>query len=172
MMTKRSSHSCGIFKSAAHQGRNIVIAAGGFNGANLDSVEMLDPITNTWIEGKIYLDFNYILCVCVTFKKVATFWSSIIVINLDFGCNFGNFYLIAGPKLPKKLSSASLVPSPDGQGVILISGVSAGVQSSIYKLSCDQLECKWSEMEQQLQIARRKAVAMLIPNHLTNCTKF
>jgi hypothetical protein len=27
MMTKRSQHSCGIFKSAAHQGRNIVIAA-------------------------------------------------------------------------------------------------------------------------------------------------
>jgi hypothetical protein len=66
MMTKRMLHSCGIFKSAAHQGRNIVIAAGGYNtDDNLDSVEMLDPITNTWIEGKIYLDFNYIICVCV-----------------------------------------------------------------------------------------------------------
>jgi hypothetical protein len=66
MMTKRRLHSCGIFKSAAHQGRYIVIAAGGlYNGASLDSVEMLDPITNTWIEGKIYLDFNYIICVCV-----------------------------------------------------------------------------------------------------------
>jgi hypothetical protein len=61
MMTKRRRHSCGIFKSAAHQGRNVVIAAGGFNGAVLDSVEMLDPTTNTWIEGKIYLDFNYII---------------------------------------------------------------------------------------------------------------
>jgi hypothetical protein len=64
MMTKRYWHSCGIFKSAAHQGRNIVIAAGGFND-NLDSVEMLDPTTNTWNEGKIYLDFNYIICVGV-----------------------------------------------------------------------------------------------------------
>jgi hypothetical protein len=64
MMTKRRTHSCGIFKSAAHQGRNIVIAAGGYNGYYLDSVEMLDPTTNKWIEGKIYLDFNYILCVC------------------------------------------------------------------------------------------------------------
>jgi hypothetical protein len=63
MMTKRRSHSCGIFKSAAHQGRNIVIAAGGYNGADLDSVEFLDPITKTWIEGKIYLYFNYIICV-------------------------------------------------------------------------------------------------------------
>jgi hypothetical protein len=64
MMTKRSSHSCGIFKSAAHQGRNIVIAAGGYyNGDYLDSVEMLDPTTNKWIEGNIYLDFNYIICV-------------------------------------------------------------------------------------------------------------
>jgi hypothetical protein len=69
MMTKRRGHSCGIFKSAAHQGRNIVIAAGGYNnGAYLDSVEFLDPTTNTWNEGKIYLDFNYIICVCsVTF---------------------------------------------------------------------------------------------------------
>jgi hypothetical protein len=63
MMTNRRSHSCGIFKSAAHQGRNIVIAAGGYNGDYLDSVELLDPTTNTWIEGNIYLDFNYIICV-------------------------------------------------------------------------------------------------------------
>jgi hypothetical protein len=69
MMTKRRQHSCGIFKSAAHQGRNIVIAAGGINNDDydLDSVEMLDPITNTWIEGNIYLDFNYIICVCVCY---------------------------------------------------------------------------------------------------------
>jgi hypothetical protein len=67
-----------------------------------------------------------------------------------------------------------MVPSPYGQGVIVIGGYSRteGVQSSIYKLICDQLECKWSKMEQQLQIARYRAVAMLIPNHLTNCTKF
>jgi hypothetical protein len=67
MMTKRKLHSCGIFKSAAHQGRNIVIAAGGFNNdvGFLDSVEFLDPTTNTWNECKIYLDFNYIKCVCV-----------------------------------------------------------------------------------------------------------
>jgi hypothetical protein len=63
MMTKRRLHSCGIFKSAAHQGRNIVIAAGGINSGYLDSVEMLDPTTNTWNAGKIYLDFNYIICV-------------------------------------------------------------------------------------------------------------
>jgi hypothetical protein len=64
MMTKRVYYSCGIFKSAAHQGRNIVIAAGGYNGATLDSVEFLDLTTNTWNAGKIYLDFNYIICVC------------------------------------------------------------------------------------------------------------
>jgi hypothetical protein len=70
MMTKRRLHSCGIFKSAAHQGRNIVIIAGGYNGYNgddLDSVELLDPSTNTWNTGKIYLYFNYIICVCVCY---------------------------------------------------------------------------------------------------------
>jgi hypothetical protein len=64
-----------------------------------------------------------------------------------------------------------LLTSPDGQGVIVIGGYSAGDQSSIYKLICDQLECKWSEMEQQLKIARAYLVAMLIPDALTNCTK-
>jgi hypothetical protein len=63
MMTKRYLHSCGIFKSAAHQGRNIVIAASGISNDYLDSVEFLDLTTNTWNEGKIYLDFNYIICV-------------------------------------------------------------------------------------------------------------
>jgi hypothetical protein len=96
-----------------------------------------------------------------------TFWSSRIVIYLDL-------VIIAGPKLPKTLSRASLVPSPDGQGVILIGGYSStdpGNQSSMYKLICDQLGCKWSEMEQQLQRSRRDFVAMLIPDHLTNCIK-
>jgi hypothetical protein len=70
------------------------------------------------------------------------------------------------------LFSASLVPSPDGQGVIVIGGYSDGYQSSMYKLICDQLGCKWSEMEQQLKIARQLFVAMLIPDTFkTNCTK-
>jgi hypothetical protein len=96
-----------------------------------------------------------------------TFWSSRIVINLDL-------VIIAGPKLPKTIYAASLVPSPDGHGVILIGGYSNtdnAFQSSIYKLICDQLGCNWSEMKQQLQIARRSFVAMLIPDTLTNCTK-
>jgi hypothetical protein len=72
------------------------------------------------------------------------------------------------------LWGASLLPSPDGQGVIVIGGYSDTdneYQSSIYKLICDQLECKWSEMEQQLKIARSNFVAMLIPDALTTCTK-
>jgi hypothetical protein len=72
------------------------------------------------------------------------------------------------------LRGASLLPSPDGQGVIVIGGYSDGdgYQSSMYKLICDQLECKWSEMEQQLKIARDTFVAMLIPDTFkTNCTK-
>jgi hypothetical protein len=39
-------------------------------------------------------------------------------------------------------------------------------------LKLDQLGCKWSEMEQQLKIAREIFVAMLIPDTFkTNCTK-
>jgi hypothetical protein len=82
-------------------------------------------------------------------------------------------YFIAGPKLPKTLRGASLLPSPDGQGVIVIGGYSTtdnAYQSSIYKLICDELGCDWSEMKQQLKIARQLFVAMLIPDTLTNCT--
>jgi hypothetical protein len=67
-----------------------------------------------------------------------------------------------------------LLPSPDGQGVILIGGWSTtddANQSAMYKLICDQLCCKWPEMEQQLKIARSYFVAMLIPDTLTKCTK-
>jgi hypothetical protein len=67
-----------------------------------------------------------------------------------------------------------MLPSPDGQGVILMGGYSAtndAYQSSIYKVICDQLGCKWSEMEQQLKISRQHFVAMLIPDNFTNCTK-
>jgi hypothetical protein len=64
-----------------------------------------------------------------------------------------------------------MLPSPDGQGVIVIGGYSAGYQSSIYKLICDQLKCQWSEMEQKLKFSRQDFVAMLIPDTLTNCTK-
>jgi hypothetical protein len=46
-----------------------------------------------------------------------------------------------------------------------------GYQSSIHKLICDQLGCKWSEMAQQLKMSRQNFVAMLIPDTLTNCTK-
>jgi hypothetical protein len=72
------------------------------------------------------------------------------------------------------LFGASLLPSPDGQGVIVIGGYSptdGTKQSSMHKLICDQLGCKWSEMEQQLKIGRRDLVAMLIPDTITNCTK-
>jgi hypothetical protein len=66
-----------------------------------------------------------------------------------------------------------MVPSPDGQGVIIFGGSASmyGYQSSMYKLICDQLGCKWSKMEQHLQKAREFSVAMMIPNNLTNCTK-
>jgi hypothetical protein len=69
------------------------------------------------------------------------------------------------------LYGASLVTSPDGQGVIIIGGSSGGYQSYIYKLICDQLGCEWSKMNQQLQIAREYSVAMMISDNLTNCTK-
>jgi hypothetical protein len=48
----RYAHTCGVFKSSVHQGRTVVIAAGGHNGGNvMNSVELLDFSTaDTWVQ--------------------------------------------------------------------------------------------------------------------------
>ena len=46
MMTSRSVHSCGTMSIGS---TSIIIAAGG---AGLSSVEILDPLSNQWVEGK------------------------------------------------------------------------------------------------------------------------
>jgi hypothetical protein len=60
------------------------------------------------------------------------------------------------------------------QGVIAIGGELHGEEGqspALYQLTCNEIECHWYQMEQQLKIARQEFVAMLIPDSLTNCTK-
>jgi hypothetical protein len=89
--------------------------------------------------------------------------------NICNTANCVNFQILTGPKLPKSLFGHQMVTSPDGQGVIIIGG--NFVDTSIYKLICNELDCKWSEMEQNLQIGRYKHVAMMIPDNLTTCIR-
>ena len=50
MMTDRVGHSCGTISIGT---TSIIIAAGGYKSPNaLSSVEILDPLSNQWVEGK------------------------------------------------------------------------------------------------------------------------
>ena len=46
---KRAEHSCSTMRDAE---KIFIVAAGGYNGAYLDSVEIYDPTDNTWHSGK------------------------------------------------------------------------------------------------------------------------
>jgi hypothetical protein len=66
LISPRWMHACGVFKSRAHQGRTVVIVAAGNKNNPLDSVELLDLATNTWIEGNIlYIFILFIVNVIV-----------------------------------------------------------------------------------------------------------
>lgn len=49
MITGRKYHSCGTLSIGS---TNIIIAAGGYENSRLSSVEILDPHSNQWVEGK------------------------------------------------------------------------------------------------------------------------
>ena len=48
LTTKRRGHSCSTMKDGK---KTLIIAAGGYNGVGLDSVEIYDPTDNTWHSG-------------------------------------------------------------------------------------------------------------------------
>ena len=87
---------------------------------------------------------------------------------LEIGSNNG---WIKGPDLPVSLNQHDMVPTPDGQGVLVIGGDigSDEVQDSIYQLKCTSTNldsCFWITLEQKLKYAREAFVAMLIPDSL------
>jgi len=71
-----------------------------------------------------------------------------------------------GPDLPFNIYGAAIVEDPEG-GVILIGGESR----SLFHLSHVGDGASWKEMPQKLQLGRRFLTAMMIPDHIVNCTK-
>ena len=76
---------------------------------------------------------------------------------------------IEGPKLLKPLYAAAMVPLR--HSVVVIGGVSGinEYQSSIHSLSCNEDDCQWTTLKQELKVPRMQSVAMMIPDSLTNC---
>ena len=49
LITKRGHHACGLMSNGQ---QSKIVAAGGYNGNGLSSVEIFDPTVNNWIPGK------------------------------------------------------------------------------------------------------------------------
>ena len=83
---------------------------------------------------------------------------------------------VEGPSMPRELMEFSMMTSPDGDGVLVVGGISGrDYQSSILKMTCSKetcgvdLKCEWTELESKLEISRKDQVAFLIPDNLTSC---
>ena len=72
--------------------------------------------------------------------------------------------------MPNKLWYHEIVPFD--KDVVIIGGMSSGSQSSLHCLTCQNQDCEWKTMSQQLKVARHSFVAMLIPDELVDCGKY
>jgi N-acetylneuraminic acid mutarotase len=76
-----------------------------------------------------------------------------------------------GPDLPFGIYGAAMVEDPEG-GVILIGGYSSSNKNldTLFRLSDVGDGASWKEMPQKLQLGRYYPTAMMIPDHIVNCT--
>ena len=75
---------------------------------------------------------------------------------------------VAGPELPREISTSSMVEYSDG-GVFLIGGNSkVGVVDTIFYLAHGQSE--WVEMPQKLKTGRQLVSSLLVPDEIANCS--
>ncbi len=79
-----------------------------------------------------------------------------------------------GPNLPIKIYSAAGVTSQDGKSFFIVGGYDLGRYiplETIYRLRCHNFNCEWIQMPQKLRVARRDAVAGLLPKSVATCRK-
>ena len=73
--------------------------------------------------------------------------------------------------MPKKLEAHKMVQFD--KDVVIIGGYDGIIaQSRLYCLTCQNQDCEWKTMSQELKIARYGMVAMLIPDELVDCGKY
>ena len=74
--------------------------------------------------------------------------------------------------MPHKLADHEIVPFD--KDVVIIGGYGYhngwGYQSSLHRLTCQNQDCEWKTMSQQLKVARAWFVAILIPDELVDCS--
>ena len=78
------------------------------------------------------------------------------------------YFHLAGPQLPRSCSHGSMVTLPGDNEAVLVGCKYS--DENIYKLTWEGEHLQWVTLPQVLKFARYGAVAMLIPNSLTDCT--
>ena len=76
-----------------------------------------------------------------------------------------NFFV--GPPLTHSCTHASIVTTPDKQGVILLGCYQN--HDPIYELQTVNGHLDWKMWDRQLQVQRDDTVAMLVPHDIVNC---
>ena len=133
-------HGCTRFMH--RNGTNFVVLAGV--GLNHDETEITSEANlDSWMEGNKY----HLL---VTLLPMYNFHDCSNIISI-------------GPKIPRKCYGGRLIPSPDGQGAIILGCRESFSDGKMFKLSWNnEDELEWTEMSQKTKYPRRSAVAMYI----------
>ena len=71
--------------------------------------------------------------------------------------------------MPKTIRRHSLAPI--GKDVVILGGSDSNYKASkgIYKITCSNRACTWTEMNQELSVGRTDFVAIAIPNSVAKC---
>ena len=77
------------------------------------------------------------------------------------------FAKILGPRLPNSCTHATIVPTPDNQGVILIGCYQN--HDPIHQLRFTDGRFEWQTWDRQLEIPRDDTVAIIVPDQFVNC---
>jgi hypothetical protein len=75
--------------------------------------------------------------------------------------------VFAGPDLPKATRGATMVPTPDGTGVVLIGG--ATTLKDLHELKCSSRSCNWKKLNKQLSVSRNGHIAFYVPDSFAVC---
>ena len=77
-------------------------------------------------------------------------------------------FIILGPRLPHTCTHATIVPTPDNQGVILLGCYQN--HDPIHQLMHTDGRFEWQTWDRQLEIPRDDTVAMIVPDQFVNCS--
>ncbi len=158
----------------------MLISIGGSNSPNATGkTNVFDVLNNKWTSGPQLINLRYRhSCGVMNWKNPATGSLEKVVVAAGGNSVGGvtasvellymedfNSGWVAGPDLPKEISSAAMVEFQDG--VILVGGSGNVGGQNLYQLASPT--GAWTMMNQTMKEERSLHVAFLVPDDLVNC---